>query len=127
MSVSTIPTRAGIANLPLHYGKVPPWLFGRMVKLAREIIISIVTGFGAEELLKRMSYPYWFQDFGCLLGYDWHSSSVTTTLCGDLKEGIPYPFDRKTYDQSIELLKRAINKTKLGLAEKKEALNRLKN
>jgi len=83
-----IPTRTGIANLPLHYGKVPPWLFERMVKLAREIVIAIVADFGSEEVLRRLSHPYWFQAFGCVLGYDWHSSGVTTTLCGALKEGI---------------------------------------
>ena len=88
MSATTIPTRTGIANLPLHYGKVPPWLFGRMVKLAREIIIAIVTDSGPEEMLRRLSHPYWFQAFGCILGYDWHSSGVTTTLCGALKEGL---------------------------------------
>ena len=81
-------TRTGIANLPLHYGKAPRWLFDRMVKLAREITIAIVTEYGAEEMLKRLSHPYWFQAFGCILGYDWHSSGVTTTLCGALKEGI---------------------------------------
>ncbi len=81
-------TRTGIANLPLHYGKVPPWLFDRMVKLAREITIAIVTEFGSEEMLRRLSHPYWFQALGCILGYDWHSSGVTTTLCGALKEGI---------------------------------------
>jgi len=84
----TIPTRTGIANLPLHYGRVPPWLFDRMVKLAREITIAIVAEFGSEEMLKRLSHPFWFQAFGCILGYDWHSSGVTTTLCGALKEGI---------------------------------------
>jgi len=88
MSATRIPTRTGIANLPLHYGKVPPWLFDRMVKLAREITIAIVADFGAEEMLRRLSHPYWFQAFGCILGYDWHSSGVTTTLCGALKEGI---------------------------------------
>ncbi len=81
-------TRTGIANLPLHYGKVPPWLFGRMSKLAREITIFIVTEFGPAEMLRRMSDPHWFQAFGCVLGYDWHSSGVTTTLCGALKEGL---------------------------------------
>jgi len=81
-------TRTGIANLPLHYGKVPPWLFDRMVKLAREITIAIVGEFGSEEMLRRLSHPFWFQAFGCILGYDWHSSGVTTTLCGALKEGI---------------------------------------
>jgi len=59
-----------------------------MVKLAREIAIAIVADFGAEEMLKRLSHPYWFQAFGCILGYDWHSSGVTTTLCGALKEGL---------------------------------------
>ena len=88
MSATTIPTRTGIANLPLHYGKVPPWLFDRMVKLAREITIAIISDFGGDEMLRRLSHPYWFQAFGCILGYDWHSSGVTTTLCGALKEGL---------------------------------------
>jgi len=86
--MSAIPKRTGIANLPLHYGKAPPWLFERMTKLAREITIAIVSDFGPEEMLKRLSHPYWFQAFGCILGFDWHSSGVTTTLCGALKEGI---------------------------------------
>jgi hypothetical protein len=80
--------RTGIANLPLHYGKAPRWLFDRMVKLAREITIIIVSDYGPEEMLKRLSHPFWFQAFGCVLGFDWHSSGVTTTLCGALKEGI---------------------------------------
>jgi len=81
-------SRTGIANLPLHHGKAPRWLFERMVSLAREITIVIVTEFGPEEMLRRLSNPYWFQAFGCVLGFDWHSSGVTTTLCGALKEGI---------------------------------------
>src|SRR4030042_463572 len=80
--------RTGVANLPLHYGKAPRWLFARMVKLAPEITIVIIADFGPEEMLRRLSHPYWFQAFGCILGYDWHSSGVTTTLCGALKEGI---------------------------------------
>jgi hypothetical protein len=80
--------RTGIANLPLHYGKVPPWLFGRMCQLAREITIVTVTEFGTGEMLRRLSDPYWFQAFGCVLGYDWHSSGVTTTVCGAIKEGM---------------------------------------
>jgi hypothetical protein len=86
--MAVVPRRTGIANLPLHYGKAPPWLFERMTKLAREITIAIVADFGPEEMLKRLSHPYWFQAFGCILGFDWHSSGVTTTLCGALKEGI---------------------------------------
>ena len=80
--------RTGIANVPLHYGKAPPWLFQRMVKLAREITLFIVVEFGPEEMLRRMSDPCWFQAFGCVLGFDWHSSGVTTTACGALKEGL---------------------------------------
>jgi len=83
-----VPKRTGIAHLPLHYGKMPRWLFERMVKLAREICCAIVEESGPEEMLRRMSDPYWFQAFGCLLGFDWHSSGVTTTLCAALKEGI---------------------------------------
>ncbi|MBI2849871.1 MAG: DUF763 domain-containing protein [Chloroflexi bacterium] len=80
--------RTGIANLPLHYGKAPRWLFERMVKLAREITIVIVEDSGPDEMLRRLSHPYWFQAFGCVLGFDWHSSGVTTTLCGAVKEGV---------------------------------------
>src|SRR5512135_1351573 len=80
--------RTGVANLPLHYGKAPKWLFDRMVKLAREITIVIVTDYGAEEMLRRLSDPHWFQALGCVLGFDWHSSGVTTTVCGALKEGV---------------------------------------
>jgi len=88
MSAAALPRRTGVANLPLHYGKAPRWLFDRMVRLAREITIAIVAEFGAEEMLRRLSHPYWFQAFGCVLSYDWHSSGVTTTLCGALKEGL---------------------------------------
>ena len=84
----TGPHRTGIANLPLHTGKAPYWLFKRMVPLAREITIAVVSEYGPEEMLRRLSHPYWFQAFGCVLGFDWHSSGVTTTLCGALKEGV---------------------------------------
>ena len=80
--------KTGVANLPLHGGKAPKWLFGRMTKLAREVCIVIVEEFGPEEMLRKMSDPYWFQAFGCVLGFDWHSSGLTTTACGALKEGI---------------------------------------
>ncbi len=80
--------RRGIANLPLHYGKAPPWLFKRMTVLAREILRVLVAEFGPEEVLRRLSDPFWFQAFGCLLGFDWHSSGLTTTVCGALKEGL---------------------------------------
>src|SRR5439155_1846111 len=80
--------RTGIAELPLHGGKAPPWLFQRMVKLGREIIRLIIEDNGPEEILRRISDPYWFQSLGCVLGFDWHSSGVTTTVCGALKECI---------------------------------------
>jgi hypothetical protein len=78
----------GIASLPLHTGKAPPWLFSRMARLSREIVIYMVSEFGAREVLRRLSDPYWFQAFGCVLGFDWHSSGVTTTVCGAVKEGV---------------------------------------
>ena len=81
-------SRTGIANLPLHGGKAPPWLFNRMVKISREIALFIVTEYGPREMLRRISDPCWFQAFGCVLGFDWHSSGVTTTVCGALKESV---------------------------------------
>lgn len=80
--------KTGIAHLPLHGGKAPFWLFQRMKRLAREIAIAVVNEYGPQEMLQRLSDPYWFQAFGCVLGFDWHSSGVTTTTCGALKEGI---------------------------------------
>jgi uncharacterized protein len=80
--------QTGIANLPLHGGKAPAWLFQRMVRLGREIVRLIIEDQGPRELLVRISDPYWFQSLGCVLGFDWHSSGVTTTVCGALKEGL---------------------------------------
>jgi uncharacterized protein len=80
--------RTGIAELPLHGGKAPPWLFHRMIALGREIVRLIIEDNGPEEILRRISDPYWFQSLGCVLGFDWHSSGVTTTVCGALKEAI---------------------------------------
>ena len=78
----------GFASLPLHSGRAPSWLFSRMTRLAREIATHIVADRGPEELLRRLSDPFWFQAFGCVLGFDWHSSGVTTTVTGALKEGL---------------------------------------
>ena len=80
--------RTGTATLPLHYGSTPPWLFERMTKLAREITIAIVSEYNSEIMLEKLSNPFWFQSFGCVLGFDWHSSGLTTTVCGALKEGV---------------------------------------
>jgi hypothetical protein len=74
------------ADLPLHSGAAPSWLFRRMVDLAGAIGTLIVRDQGPQELLRRLSDPFWFQAFGCVLGFDWHSSGVTTTVCGALKE-----------------------------------------
>src|SRR5438105_2462096 len=74
------------ADLPLHSGSAPAWLFRRMVDLAGAIATLIVRDGGPVEMLRRLSDPFWFQAFGCVLGFDWHSSGVTTTVCGALKE-----------------------------------------
>lgn len=76
----------GIAYLPLHGGKTPRWLFNRMVKLGRIVVNSIVDLYGAEEFIERLAHPIYFQSFGCLLGYDWHSSGVTTVMTGVLQK-----------------------------------------
>ncbi|MBM3199295.1 DUF763 domain-containing protein [Candidatus Woesearchaeota archaeon] len=80
--------RTGTANLPLHPGKCPPWLFGRMIKLSKAITEIIVNEYGQEEFLRRIADPYFFQSFACTVGFDWHSSGTTTTLCGALKEAL---------------------------------------
>jgi len=78
--------KTGIADLPLHYGKCPKWLFDKMKILAREISEIIICEYGKEEFLRRISDPFFFQSFGCIIGYDWHSSGLTTTLTAALKE-----------------------------------------
>lgn len=78
----------GVAELPLHVGSCPVWLFSRMVKLSRVLIEIIVDEYGTNEFLKRLSNPFWFQAFGCVLGFDWHSSGLTTTVTGAIKEAL---------------------------------------
>jgi hypothetical protein len=78
--------KTGTAQLPLHGGKAPRYLFERMVRLGREVSLMIAAEYGILELMRRLSDPFWFQAFGCVLGYDWHSSGVTTVVCGALKE-----------------------------------------
>ncbi|MCW4016706.1 MAG: DUF763 domain-containing protein [Candidatus Bathyarchaeota archaeon] len=77
--------RTGVTNLPLHYGKAPRWLVFRMQKLAKEMVTIMVDEYGVDMFLRRVSDPLWFQALGCVLGYDWHSSGVTTVLTGVLK------------------------------------------
>ena len=80
--------KTGVANLPLHPGKAPRWLFKRMVQLSRGIVEVISYEYGKDEFLRRISDPFWFQALSCVLGYDWHSSGTTTVTCGALKEAI---------------------------------------
>lgn len=80
--------RTGYADLPLHGGRAPRWLFERMVRLSREILRHMTVEYGPQEILRRLSEPFWFQALGCVLGFDWHSSGVTTTTCGALKEAL---------------------------------------
>src|SRR3954463_7348930 len=76
------------ADLPLHYGRVPPWLAERMTLLGGAITESIILEYGKSEVLKRLSDPLWFQAFGCVMGMDWHSSGITTSVMAALKRGL---------------------------------------
>lgn len=80
--------RSGSADLPLHYGAVPKWLAERMAKLGFAITESIIAEYGKEEILRRLSDPFWFQSFGAVMGMDWHSSGITTSVMGALKRAI---------------------------------------
>ena len=78
--------RSGVANLPLHTGHAPRWLFERMVQLSGEIVKIIAMEFGPDEVVRRLADPYWFQAFSCVIGFDWHSSGTTTVTLGSLKQ-----------------------------------------
>lgn len=80
--------RSGYADLPLHYGTVPKWLAERMAKLGLLITESILIEYGKEEVLRRLSDPFWFQSMGAVMGMDWHSSGITTSVLGALKRAI---------------------------------------
>ena len=80
--------RGGHADLPLHHGKVPEWLAGRMAKLGAIIAEAIVQDYGRDEFLSRLANPFWFQSFGAVMGMDWHSSGITTSVIGALKRGL---------------------------------------
>ncbi|MHB8391161.1 MAG: DUF763 domain-containing protein, partial [Acidobacteriaceae bacterium] len=80
--------RSGSAELPLHGGRVPIWLAERMVKLGAAVSENIVHRYGASEFLTRLSDPFWFQALGCVMGMDWHSSGITTSVLGALKRGL---------------------------------------
>src|SRR4030088_1465403 len=80
--------RAGSADLPLHSGRVPRWLGDRMTRLGAVITEAIVLEYGRDELLRRLAHPFWFQSFGAVMGMDWHSSGITTSVIGALKRGL---------------------------------------
>src|SRR3954465_11654108 len=80
--------KAGTADLPLHGGHVPRWLSDRMTRLGAVISEAIVHHYGRDELLRRLAHPFWFQSFGAVMGMDWHSSGITTSVIGALKRGL---------------------------------------
>jgi hypothetical protein len=83
-----MPHRSGSADLPLHGGHVPKWLAERMTRLGAVIVEAIVIEYGRDELLRRLAHPFWFQSFGAVMGMDWHSSGITTSVIGALKRGL---------------------------------------
>jgi hypothetical protein len=80
--------KAGSADLPLHGGQVPRWLADRMTRLGTVMSEAIVHHYGRDELLRRLAHPFWFQCFGAVMGMDWHSSGITTSVIGALKRGL---------------------------------------
>jgi hypothetical protein len=80
--------RAGSADLPLHGGRVPPWLATRMARLGAVVTQAVVHHYGRDEFLSRLAQPFWFQSFGAVMGMDWHSSGITTSVLGALKRGL---------------------------------------
>src|SRR3954451_7276500 len=80
--------RSGTADLPLHGGRVPAWLASRMTELGTAIAEQIVVNYGTSEFLTRLSDPFWFQALGAVMGMDWHSSGITTSVLGALKRGL---------------------------------------
>ena len=83
-----MPRPSGTANLPLHSGRVPPWLATRMARLGAVMAEAIIHHYGRDELLRRLAHPFWFQSLGAVMGMDWHSSGITTSVLGALKRGL---------------------------------------
>jgi uncharacterized protein len=80
--------RSGVADLPLHGGRVPAWLADRMTQLGTALVENILLHYGHSAFLSRLSDPYWFQALGSVMGMDWHSSGITTSVIGALKRGL---------------------------------------
>ena len=90
--------RSGAADLPLHYGYVPKWLTERMAKLGLAITETLIGEYGKGEVIRRLSDPFWFQSLGAVMGMDWHSSGITTSVMGALKRAInPHSRDLGIY------------------------------
>lgn len=89
-----MPRAAGSADLPLHSGRVPAWLARRMARLGAVVAEAIVHHYGRDEFLRRLANPFWFQSFGAVMGMDWHSSGITTSVVGALKRGLR-PLERE--------------------------------
>ena len=85
--------RSGVADLPLHGGRVPQWLAERMTRIGTGITDAIIQRYGRSEFLSRISDPFWFQAFGAVMGMDWHSSGITTAVMGALKRGLHHRAD----------------------------------
>jgi hypothetical protein len=83
-----MPHHAGSADLPLHGGQVPRWLASRMSRLGAVMAEAIVHHYGHDEFIRRLANPFWFQSFGAVMGMDWHSSGITTSVIGALKRGL---------------------------------------
>src|SRR5229473_7384530 len=83
-----MPRPSGTANLPLHSGRVPPWLAPRMARLGAVMAEAIIHHYGRDEVVRRLSHPFWFQSLGAVMGMDWHSSGITTSVLGALKRGL---------------------------------------
>src|SRR4051812_30184966 len=87
-TTKTMTRKAGTADLPLHGGRVPAWLANRMARLGAVMTEAIVHHYGRDEFLRRVANPFWFQSFGAVMGMDWHSSGITTSVLGALKRGL---------------------------------------
>src|SRR6201986_4459868 len=80
--------RSGSADLPLHGGRVPEWLDSRMARPGEVMVEALVLAEGPHGVLRRLAHPFWFQALGCVMGMDWHSSGITTSVLGALKRGL---------------------------------------
>jgi hypothetical protein len=88
MKTGEMALRTGSADMPLHGGRVPAWLASRMAQLGRLFVEALVLEYGRDEVLRRLANPFWFQSLGCVMGMDWHSSGITTSVLGALKRGL---------------------------------------